>query len=106
MLWNVIKQKQLTTEKNKIMPLKKQSIRKNMNIVVNGDKISKDELILISEDWNETQENFFRKMLKQGGHFRLKGLKFEIDIDYNPKMRSDGLTDEGVRQIPGEDGRF
>ena len=106
MLWNVIKQKQLITEKNKIMPLKKQSIRKNMNIVVNGDKISKDELILISEDWNETQENFFRKMLKQGGHFRLKGIKFEIDIERDAKTRSDGTRDPGVITIPGEDGKF
>tara|TARA_B100002019_G_scaffold261933_1_gene249053 strand:+ start:675 stop:941 length:267 start_codon:yes stop_codon:yes gene_type:complete len=88
------------------MALSKQSIRKNMNIIVDGREISKEELILISEGWSENQEIFFRKMLKQGGHFRLKGLKFEIDIDYNPKMRSDGLTDEGVRQIPGEDGRF
>ena len=55
------------------MALKKQSIRKGMHITVNGDEISKDELILISEEWSEVQENFFRKMLKQGGHFRLKG---------------------------------
>ena len=41
------------------MALKKQSIRKNMNITVNGDVISKEELILISESWSETQENFF-----------------------------------------------
>ena len=102
MLWNVIKQKQLTTEKNKIMPLKKQSIRKNMNIVVNGDKISKDELILISEDWNETQENFFRKMLKQGGHFRLKGVKYEVELIKDSKTRSDGTKDSGVIQIPGD----
>tara|TARA_R100000482_G_scaffold103633_1_gene46466 strand:+ start:1527 stop:1844 length:318 start_codon:yes stop_codon:yes gene_type:complete len=102
MLWNVIKQKQLITEKNKIMPLKKQSIRKNMNIVVNGDKISKDELILISEDWNETQENFFRKMLKQGGHFRLKGVKYEVELTKDSRTRSDGTKDSGVIQIPGD----
>ena len=46
------------------MALKKQSIRKNMYITVNGNSISKDELILISEGWNNTQENFFKKMLK------------------------------------------
>lgn len=88
------------------MALSKQSIRKNMNIIVDGREISKEELILISEGWSENQEIFFRKMLKQGGHFRLKGLKYEIDVDYNPMMRSDGMKDEGVKQIPGEDGRF
>lgn len=55
------------------MALKKQSIRKGMNIIANGDPISKDELILISESWSEIQESFFRKMLKQGGHFKLAG---------------------------------
>jgi hypothetical protein len=88
------------------MALSKQSIRKGMSITVNGDKISKEELILISESWSETQENFFRKMLKQGGHFKIKGVKYEIDLDYNPLMRSDGNKDEGVKTIPGEDGRF
>lgn len=88
------------------MALSKQSIRKGMHITVNGDKISKEELILISEEWNDVQETFFRKMLKQGGHFRLKGVKYEIDLDYNPLMRSDGNKDEGVKTIPGEDGRF
>lgn len=88
------------------MALSKQTIRANMHIVVEGKEISKEELVLISEGWTETQENFFRKMLKQGGHFRLKGLKYEVTIDYNPMMRSDGSKDEGVRIIPGEDGRF
>jgi hypothetical protein len=88
------------------MALKKQSIRKGMHIIANGDVISKEELILISQDWSETQENFFRKMLKQGGHFRLKGIKFEIDIERDAKTRSDGTRDPGVITIPGEDGKF
>lgn len=88
------------------MALSKQTIRANMHIIVDGKKISKEELIEISEGWNDTQENFFRKMLKQGGHFKLKGVKYEVTIGYNPFMRSDGSTDVGVKQIPGEDGRF
>ena len=60
------------------MALKKQSIRKGMNIIANGDPISKDELILISESWSEIQESFFRKMLKQGGSFKLNGVKYVI----------------------------
>jgi len=88
------------------MALSKQTIRSNMHIIVDGRKISKEELILISEGWNETQENFFRKMLKQGGHFKLKGLKYEVSLDYNPNLRSDGNKDMGAQQIPGEDARF
>ena len=88
------------------MALKKQSIRKNMYITVNGNSISKDELILISEGWNDTQENFFRKMLKQGGHFRLKGVKYTIDLAESDDKRYDGSRDSGIKQIPGEDSRF
>ena len=88
------------------MDLSKQSIRKGMSITVNGDKISKEELILISESWSETQENFFRKMLKQGGHFKIKGVKYEIDLERDARTRSDGTKDSGVIVIPGEDGKF
>ena len=56
------------------MALKKQSIRKHMTILVNGDNISKEELILISESWSDKQESFFRKMLKQGGKFKINGV--------------------------------
>tara|TARA_B100000900_G_C20507590_1_gene686560 strand:+ start:442 stop:708 length:267 start_codon:yes stop_codon:yes gene_type:complete len=88
------------------MALSKQSIRKSMHITANGDEIHKDELILISEDWTEVQENFFRKMLKQGGHFRLKGVKYIVELDRSADTRSDGSRDSGVIQIPGEDSKF
>lgn len=88
------------------MALSKQSIRKGMHITVNGDEISKDELISISEGWTEVQENFFRKMLKQGGHFRLKGIKYIVELSKADNLRSDGSRDGGVVQIPGEDSRF
>tara|TARA_R100001443_G_scaffold116448_1_gene136894 strand:- start:14 stop:277 length:264 start_codon:yes stop_codon:yes gene_type:complete len=84
------------------MALKKQSIRKSMNITVNGDVISKEELILISESWSETQENFFRKMLRQGGHFRLNGVKYEVELIKDSRTRSDGTKDSGIVQIPGD----
>ena len=88
------------------MALKKQSIRKNMTILVEGKEILKEELILISEGWNLTQESFFRKMLKQGGAFKVNGIKYEISLKRDNKMRSDGTKDSGVKQIPGEDGKF
>jgi hypothetical protein len=50
------------------MTLKKQSIRKNQLITVEGKPISKEEIITRSEKWSEIQENFFKKMLKQGGN--------------------------------------
>ena len=88
------------------MALKKQSIRTHMTIFVNGTTISKEELILISESWNEKQEFFFRKMLKQGGKFKINGVSYEISLERNNKTRSDGTTDSGVQQIPGESQKF
>ena len=88
------------------MVLSRQSIRKGMHITANGSEISKDELILISEEWSEIQENFFKKMLKQGGHFKLKGVKYEVNIERDYRTRSDGTKDLGVITIPGEDSRF
>jgi hypothetical protein len=88
------------------MALKKQSIRKHMTIYVNGSIIPKEELILISESWNEKQESFFRKMLKQGGSFKLNGVKYEINLERDSKTRSDGTKDSGIIVIPGEDGKF
>ena len=87
------------------MALSRQSIRKGMHITANGDAISKDELILISEEWSETQENFFRKMLKQGGRFKVKGISYEI-TPIEKVLTSRGEKDGGIIQLPGEDSRF
>ena len=88
------------------MALKKQSIRKHMTIYVNGSNIPKEELILISDSWNDKQESFFRKMLKQGGKFKINGVPFEVQLEQDSKLRSDYTKDSGIKKIPGEDGRF
>ena len=41
------------------MTLKKQSIRSNMHITANGEPISKEELIIMSELWSEKQEKAY-----------------------------------------------
>ncbi len=84
------------------MTLKKQSIRKNMHILANGDSISKEELILISENWNEVQENFFRKMLKQGGKFKVAGIKYEVKIDERIDLDSNRKPPVNLPPIHGE----
>ena len=63
------------------MTLNKQSIRKHHKILANGKAISKEELIIMSQLWTEEQEEFFRKMLKQGAfRFKLNNVKFQIEI--------------------------
>lgn len=88
------------------MPLKPQSIRKNMLILANNEPISKEELITMSQLWTETQERFFRKMLKQGGKFKLNNVSYVISLQDNERLRSDGTKDKGIIQIPGESGKF
>lgn len=87
------------------MALKPQSIRKGMTILVEGEEISKEDLIELSESWTEAQENFFRKMLKQGGEFKIQGKKFKTTPP-NQILNSTGTKDSGIQTIPGLDSRF
>ena len=87
------------------MALKPQSIRKGMTVLLNGQIIEKQEIIKLSENWSEPQINFFKKMLKQGGDFKIKGQPFKT-IPANKILDSTGKKDGGIVQIPGLDTRF
>jgi len=68
--------------------LTKQAIRKGVTVFCRNKILTKDEIISLSEKWNEKEENFFRKMLRQGGRFNIQGTKFEITVPeliYNSK---------------------
>ena len=84
------------------MTLKKQSIRSKHHITVEGKPISKDELISRSENWSEIQENFFRKMLKQGGTFKVAGVKYKIELDERNDLDSNGNRPVNLPPLPGE----
>jgi len=83
------------------MALKKQSIRQGVHVLINGKLATKEELITLSESWTEKKEIFFRKMLQQGGNFRMDGENFKIKIRENEKRRSDSSLDSGIKSIPG-----
>ena len=84
------------------MALKKQSIRNTMHITENGKPVSKDVLIIRSENWNEIQENLFRKMLKQGGTFKVAGIKYKIEIEERNDLDSNRQAPVNLPPIPGE----
>ena len=87
------------------MTLKKQTIRKNMHIITNGQPISKEEVIEMSKLWTEKQENAFKKFLKQGVfRFKINNVMFQIDVD-NPLKDSQGNKPSPIIKIPG-DSRF
>ncbi len=83
------------------MALKKQSIRQGVHVLVDGVHATKEELITLSETWTEKKEVFFRKMLQQGGNFKMDGKEFVVKIRENLQLRSDGTKDGGVVTIPG-----
>ena len=73
--------------------LSKQSIRGKVEIYHEGTKLTKDDIIELSKEWSEIQENFFRKMLKQGGKFSIDNRKFTISVPeliYNNKGEVEG----------------
>ncbi len=85
------------------MTLKKQSIRKNMHITANGEPISKEDLITMSELWTERQENAFKKFLKQGVfRFKINKVTFQIELDSPIDLNSKGEKPGPIIKIPGE----
>jgi hypothetical protein len=85
--------------------LKPQSIRKGVTILLNGKEAIKQEIIDLSVDWSDSQTNFFKKLLKQGGETKINNNRFRI-IPQEAIVNSKGEKDPGVIVIPGADQRF
>jgi hypothetical protein len=81
------------------MPLTPQSIRKTVSIYVNGELVEKQTVLDLSNDWSESQINFFKKMIKQGGSFKINGNSFEIK-PAEPLLTSKGEKDQGIIVYP------
>ena len=84
------------------MTLKKQSIRSNQIILAHDKPITKDELIAESENWSEIQENFFKKMLKQGGTFKINKVRYNVSLKERTDLDSRGNKPVNLPPIPGE----
>jgi hypothetical protein len=83
------------------MSLKPQSIRKNIKVLWKGEPISKQEIIDMSVHWSENQITFFKKMLKQGGTFKVNKNEFKIIVD-GPILTSRGEKDGGITSVDVE----
>ena len=84
------------------MALKGQSIRNGVSITLNGEKADKAQVIALSEEWSESQEKFFKKMLQQGGRCKVNGNVFEISIKERSDVDSKGNRPINLPPIPGE----
>jgi len=87
------------------MALKGQSIRSGVTILMNGKVAQKQEIIELSNTWTPSQENLFKKTLKQGGEITIKGVHFKIIVQ-EAILNSKGEKDPGIIQVPGADLRF
>jgi len=84
------------------MAIKKQTIRANQIITTNGRLLTKEEIITSSESWSEIQENFFKKMIKQGGDFKVSGIKYKVELIERNDLDSNGNKPIKVPPLPGE----
>ena len=84
------------------MALKGQSIRNGVSITLNGEKAEKAEVIALSQDWSESQEKFFKKMLQQGGKCKVNGNSFEIILKERTDIDSRGNRPVNLPPVPGE----
>jgi len=84
------------------MTLKKQSIRSNQTILANDKPITKEQLIMASEFWTEAQENFFKKMIKQGGTFTVNKTKYKVTLSEKDNLDSNGNKPVKAPLVPGE----
>lgn len=60
------------------MALKPQSIRKGIIIKFDNVEVDKQTVLLASESWTPSHETLFKKLLKQGGMFKISGVKVEV----------------------------
>jgi hypothetical protein len=84
------------------MALKGQSIRNGVTINVNGVKAEKQLVINLSENWDASQEKFFKKMLQQGGKCKVNGNSFEIILKERSDIDSKGNRPVNLPPVPGE----
>ncbi len=85
--------------------LKPQSIRKGVQITLNGKEAEKQEVIEMSKDWTVNQETLFKKTLQQGGEITIKGVIIRITVQ-EKIVTSAGVKDTGIIVAPGADARF
>ena len=75
-----------------------QSIRKGIIIKFNGVEVDKATVIKASEEWKESHEILFKKLLKQGGNFYIKGVLVEVKPE-EKTFNSRGETDGGAPKV-------
>lgn len=75
-----------------------QSIRKGIIIKFDGVEVDKTTVIKASEEWKESHEILFKKLLKQGGSFKINGVLVSVKPE-EKTFNSRGETDGGAPKV-------
>jgi hypothetical protein len=75
-----------------------QSIRKGITIKFDGIEVDKQTVIKASEEWKESHETLFKKLLKQGGSFKINGVLVSV-MPEEKTFNSRGETDGGAPKV-------
>jgi hypothetical protein len=75
-----------------------QSIRKGIIIKFDGVVVDKKVVLEASEGWSPNHETLFKKLLKQGGQFKINGILVAVTPE-EKTFNSRGETDPGIQQI-------
>jgi hypothetical protein len=81
------------------MAIKPQSIRSGVVIKFNNQVVDKQTVITKSESWSPNHETLFRKLLQQGGSFKINGIKVEVI----PAMKVLNSKNEPEMTVPKTD---
>jgi hypothetical protein len=60
------------------MAIKPQAIRKGVVVKFDNVEVDKQTVITASETWSPNHETLFKKLLQQGGSFKINGVKVEV----------------------------
>ena len=77
-----------------------QSIRKGIIIKFDGQIVDKQNVIKASEEWNTNHEALFKKLLKQGGSFKINGTL--VSVTPEEKTRTPSLKRWGFLIVNSE----
>jgi hypothetical protein len=78
-----------------------QSIRKGIVIKFDNVVVDKKMVLEASEGWSPNHETLFKKLLKQGGNFYIKGVLVEV-TPQEKTFNSRGDKDGGIQKIDAE----
>ena len=76
--------------------IKPQSIRKGIIVKFDGQVVDKPTVIAASESWSTNHEALFKKLLKQGGSFKING----ILVSVTPEEKIFNSRGESTKNLP------